>query len=102
MIGTVSTAAGLGLAMYVSLKAYGQGGLFAWHPFCMSLGALALSTASIQMVRSRRAVEGIQPKTQRVQVCNGARFFLAGTLPCFVCGSCAFFVLCVFYTKCEL
>lgn len=68
MIGAATTTAGLSLALYVSFQAYQQGGLFAWHPFCMSMGALGLSTATIQAVRSRRTVEGIQSKTQRVQV----------------------------------
>lgn len=68
MIGTMTTATGLGLALYVSMQAYSQGGLFSWHPLCMSLGALGLSTAGIQAVRSRRSAEGIQAKTQRVKV----------------------------------
>ena len=67
-MGTASTVAGMGIALYVSLEAYNQGGLFAWHPFCMSLGALGLSTAGIQAVRSRRTAEGLQAKTRRVQV----------------------------------
>lgn len=73
MIGAATTTAGLGLALYVSLQAYQQGGLFAWHPFCMSMGALGLSTATVQAVRSRRTVEGIQSKTQRVQVRHDMR-----------------------------
>lgn len=73
MIGAATTTAGLGLALYVSLQAYQQGGLFAWHPFCMSMGAIGLSTATVQAVRSRRTVEGIQSKTQRVQVLNDMR-----------------------------
>lgn len=68
MISTMTTVLGLGLALYVSQVAYNQGGLFAWHPVLMSLSALGLSTAGIQAVRSRHAVGGIQPKTQRVQV----------------------------------
>eukprot|EP00904_Undaria_pinnatifida_P012759 jgi/Undpi1/8613/HiC_scaffold_25.g11078.m1 len=68
MMGTASTVAGMGIALYVSLEAYNQGGLFAWHPFCMSLGALGLSTAGIQAVRSRRTAEGLQAKTRRVQL----------------------------------
>lgn len=68
IVGTVITAAALGITLYVSREAYLQGSLFSWHPFCMSLGALGLSTAGIQAVRSRRRVQGIQPKTQRVQV----------------------------------
>lgn len=68
MIGMMTTGLGLGLALYVSLVAYNQGGLFSWHPFLMSTGALGLSTAGIQAVRSRHAVSGIQPKSQRVQV----------------------------------
>lgn len=86
MIGTTTTAAGLGLALYVSLQAYRQGGLFAWHPFCMSLGGLGLSTAGIQAVRSRRHVQGIQPKTQRVKVRPNRRHlelsWTAGQLSC--------------------
>ncbi|CAM9938501.1 unnamed protein product [Pylaiella littoralis] len=68
MISTMTTVLGLGLALYVSQVAYNQGGLFAWHPVLMSLSALGLSTAGIQAVRSRHAVGGIQPKTQRVQL----------------------------------
>lgn len=70
MLGAVTTAAGAGLALYISREAYSQGGLFAWHPFCMSVGAVFLSTAGIQAVRSRRLVQGIEPKTTRVQVCS--------------------------------
>lgn len=69
MIGMATTALGLGLALYVSLQAYNQGMvLFSWHPVLMSVSALFLSTAGIQAVRSRHAVGGMQPKTQRVQV----------------------------------
>lgn len=68
MIGTATTVAGMGMALYISLEAYSQGGRFAWHPFCMSLGALGLSTAGIQAVRSRRTAEGLQAKTRRTQV----------------------------------
>lgn len=69
MIGMATTALGLGLALYISLQAYNQGMvLFSWHPILMSGSALFLSTAGIQAVRSRHAVGGMQPKTQRVQV----------------------------------
>lgn len=71
MIGTATTVAGLGMALYISLEAYSQGGRFAWHPFCMSLGALGLSTAGIQAVRSRRTAEGLKAKTRRTQVWYG-------------------------------
>lgn len=69
MIGVMTTVLGLGLAVFISLQAYSQGGLFAWHPFLMSVGALGLPIAGIQAVRSRHAVGGMGPKTQRVQVC---------------------------------
>lgn len=69
MIGMMTTVLGLGLALFISLEAYSQGGLFAWHPFLMSVGALGLPTAGIQAVKSRHAVGGMPPKTQRVQVC---------------------------------
>lgn len=69
MIGMLTTFLGLGLAAYISLQAYGQGGLFSWHPFLMSFGSLFLSAAGIQAVRSRHRVGGMAPKTQRVQVC---------------------------------
>lgn len=69
MIGMLSTFLGLGLAVYVSLEAYSQGGLFAWHPFLMTFGSLFLSAAGIQAVRSRHRVGRMASKTQRVQVC---------------------------------
>ncbi|CBJ32849.1 cytochrome b-561 domain containing 2 [Ectocarpus siliculosus] len=68
MIGMMTTVLGLGLALFISIEAYSQGGLFAWHPFLMSFGALGLPTAGIQAVRSRHAVGGMAPKTQRVQL----------------------------------
>ena len=69
MIGMSTSALGLGLALYVSLQAYNQGMvLFSWHPVLMSCSALFFSTAGIQAVRSRHAVGGMGPKTQRVQV----------------------------------
>lgn len=68
MLAVATTAAGVGLAIYVSREAYSQGGLFAWHPFCMSLGAIGLSTAGIHAVRSRRSVPSLGAKTTRVQV----------------------------------
>lgn len=69
MIGMLTTALGLGLALYISFQAYNQGMvLFSWHPVLMSFSALFLSTAGIQAVRSRHAVGGMGPKTQRVQV----------------------------------
>lgn len=60
--------AGAVLALYISFEAFQQGGLFSWHPICASLGPLFFGTASIFAVRSRHSVQGIQPKTLRVQV----------------------------------
>lgn len=68
MLAVLTTAAAAGLAIYVSREAYSQGGLFAWHPFCMSVGAIALSTAGVHAVRSRRSVPSLGAKTTRVQV----------------------------------
>lgn len=64
----VTSVVGAALAFHISRVAYQQGGLFAWHPVCMSLGALFISTVSIHAVRSKRSVNGIKPKTARVQV----------------------------------
>ena len=72
MIGSIATVVGFVIATIVSLEALlvspGRQHLFAWHPFLMSMGALGLSTAGIQAVRSRWGTKGIQSKTRRVQV----------------------------------
>ncbi|CAM9748325.1 unnamed protein product [Ascophyllum nodosum] len=86
MIGSIATVVGFVIATIVSLEALlvspGRQHLFAWHPFLMSMGALGLSTAGIQAVRSRWGTKGIQSKTRRVQfhsaLSNGGLLFMLG------------------------
>lgn len=72
MRASVTTTLGFIVATITSLEALlvspGSLQLFAWHPFLMSMGAVGLTTAGIQAVRSRWTVDGVQSKIIRVQV----------------------------------
>ncbi|CAM9722110.1 unnamed protein product [Choristocarpus tenellus] len=59
---------GSAVAAFVSWMAYETGDHFAWHPFLMSVGPLAVSAASIYAIRTRKAISKPKGRIWRVKI----------------------------------